>query len=174
MYPNLETKRLILKPLQENDFDDMFKTVSDTRVVEGMEWDLWIDPKKHVEGFVQQVNSGAYWTIHKKKTDETTRRFIIEIDNKPSGEMNYRNKGDFIAEIGIKICIFENQEKGYGTKLLKMFIKYLFEQLKYRKIILDTKLKNKRAQYVYEKIGFTKTGMDENAIFFFKKHVPYR
>jgi RimJ/RimL family protein N-acetyltransferase len=109
-----------------------------------------------------------------EETDETTRRFIIEIDNKPSGEMNYRNKGDSIAEIGIKICIFENQEKGYGTKLIKMFIKYLFEQLKYRKIILDTKLKNKRAQHVYEKIGFTKTEMDENAIYYELRKEEYK
>jgi len=101
-----------------------------------------------------------------EETDETTRRFIIEIDNEPSGEMNYRNKGDNIAEIGIKICDFDKQEKGYGTILLRMFIKYLFEELNYNKIILDTKRNNKRAQHVYKKIGFTETRMDENAIYY--------
>ena len=101
-----------------------------------------------------------------EETIETTKRFIIEIDNKPTGEMNYRNKGNNIAEIGIKICEFNEQEKGHGTKLLKMFIKYLLEELNYKKIILDTKLNNKRAQHVYEKIGFIKTGMDENAIYY--------
>jgi RimJ/RimL family protein N-acetyltransferase len=90
MYPNIETKRLILKPLQENDFDDMFKTVSDTRVVEGMEWDLLIDPRKHVEGFVQQVNSGAYWTIHKKKTDEYIGIYILlNYIDKKKGNVKY-------------------------------------------------------------------------------------
>jgi len=101
-----------------------------------------------------------------EETDETTRRFIIEIDNEPSGEMNYRNKGNNIAEIGIKICDFDKQEKGYGTILLKMFIKYLFEELIYDKIILDTKLNNKRAQHVYKKIGFTETRIDEYAIYY--------
>ena len=101
-----------------------------------------------------------------QETDETTRRFIIEIDNEPSGEMNYRNKGENVAEIGIKICNFNNQEKGYGTKLIKMFMEHLFTKLKYNKIILDTKLNNKRAQHVYEKIGFIQTGVDENAIYY--------
>ncbi|GHU57642.1 acetyltransferase [Spirochaetia bacterium] len=97
-----------------------------------------------------------------EETDDTTRRWIIEIDGKPSGEMNYRNKGNETAEIGIKICDFTKQEKGHGTKLLKMFIKYLFEKLKYKKIILDTNLNNKRAQHVYEKIGFKRIGIREN------------
>jgi RimJ/RimL family protein N-acetyltransferase len=101
-----------------------------------------------------------------EETDETTRRWIIEIDGEPAGEMNYRNKGNNIAEIGIKICDFSKQEKGYGTKLLKMFINYLFEKLLYEKIILDTKIENKRAQHVYKKIGFQKIGMDEKAIYY--------
>jgi RimJ/RimL family protein N-acetyltransferase len=33
----------------------------------------------------------------------------------------------------------------------------------YDKIILDTNLKNKRAQYVYEKLGFKKTGQNLNS-----------
>lgn len=39
-------------------------------------------------------------------TDQTHRRHIILIDSHPVGEMNYRNKGDQTAEVGIKICDF--------------------------------------------------------------------
>jgi RimJ/RimL family protein N-acetyltransferase len=77
--------------------------------------------------------------------------------------MNYRNKDKNIAEIGIKICNFNNQEKGYGTDILKMFIEYLFNKLNYTKIILDTNLKNTRAQHVYEKIGFKKIEIRQNS-----------
>lgn len=89
-------------------------------------------------------------------TDETHRRLIIEADNVPIGEMNYRNKRNGIAEIGIKICDIEKQEKGYGTQLLRMLIGVLFNESGYEKIILDTNLSNLRAQHVYEKIGFRK------------------
>ena len=50
--------------------------------------------------------------------------------------MNYRNKGNKIAEIGIKIRRFEQQEKGYGTRFLRMLISFLFDQKGYDKIIL--------------------------------------
>ena len=97
-------------------------------------------------------------------TDETHRRHVIENNGTPIGEMNYRNKGDGIAEIGIKICDFTQQEKGLGTKLLAMFIDALFSYYGYNKIILDTNVKNERAQHVYEnKLGFKRVRVRENS-----------
>jgi RimJ/RimL family protein N-acetyltransferase len=97
-------------------------------------------------------------------SDDTHRLHIIELDGKPIGEMNYRNKGANIAEIGIKICDFTKQEKGLGTKLLTMFINALFTQYGYDKIILDTNTKNKRAQHIYEnKLGFKMVRVRENS-----------
>ncbi|HHW72406.1 MAG TPA: GNAT family N-acetyltransferase [Firmicutes bacterium] len=92
--------------------------------------------------------------------DGIHRRLILEVASVPVGEMNYRNKGGGTAEIGIKICRFDHQEKGYGTKFLKMLIAYLFDELGFTRIILDTNVKNTRAQHVYEeKLGFRKAGV---------------
>ncbi len=93
-----------------------------------------------------------------KDDDETHRRLIMEVAGVPIGEMNYRNKGNKIAEIGIKICRFEQQEKGYGTRFLRMLISFLFDQKGHDKIILDTNVDNTRAQHVYAKLGFRKVG----------------
>ncbi|MCL2187285.1 MAG: GNAT family N-acetyltransferase [Defluviitaleaceae bacterium] len=98
-----------------------------------------------------------------KDTDETHRRLMIELNKTPIGEMNYRNLGNATAEIGIKICDFTQQGKGMGTTLLEMFMEALFTQLGYEKIVLDTNLKNTRAQHVYEKIGFTRLRLNENS-----------
>ncbi len=87
-------------------------------------------------------------------TDDTHRRLIIEIDNVAAGEMNYRNKGDNTAEIGIKICDFSKQNKGVGKILLSMLISSLYNDFGYKRIILDTNVKNERAQHVYERLGF--------------------
>ncbi|MDR2102775.1 MAG: GNAT family N-acetyltransferase [Treponema sp.] len=138
-------------------------TIHDAKIL--CNW--WNDGKVMAHaGFPDGINTTEEKIIQQisEETDDTTRRWIIEINNEPSGEMNYRNKGDNTAEIGIKICDLNKQEKGYGTRLLKMFIKYLFEHLGYEKIILDTKINNKRAQHVYETIGFKKIGMNEDAI----------
>lgn len=97
-----------------------------------------------------------------KDTDEN-RRLMIELDRKPVGEMSYYKRGEDTAEIGIKICDFSEQEKGYGKILLSMLIGSLFQDLGYKKIILDTNLKNKRAQHVYEELGFTRLRVNENS-----------
>ncbi len=54
--------------------------------------------------------------------NETHRRCVIELDGVPIGEMSYRTVDERTAEIGIKICDASKREKGYGTKLLTMFI----------------------------------------------------
>lgn len=96
-------------------------------------------------------------------TDDSCRRLIIESDGHPIGEMNYRNKGNLTAEIGIKICERPEQEKGYGTRFLSMLISTLLCEGGYEKIILDTNLKNTRAQHVYEKLQFKKLRVNRDS-----------
>jgi RimJ/RimL family protein N-acetyltransferase len=104
------------------------------------------------EAIQEQINS----------EDKNRRRLILEIEGKPVGEMSYR-LFDSTAEIGIKICDITYQEKGFGTTALQLLIEYLFMVIKVSKIILDTNLKNTRAQHVYEKIGFNKTAIHNEA-----------
>ena len=88
-------------------------------------------------------------------TDDTYRRLIIEYKGVSIGEMNYSNLGGNVAEIGIKICNADCREKGLGRTILSMLIAELFGR-GYEKIVLDTNLKNERAQHVYEMLGFRK------------------
>ena len=90
---------------------------------------------------------------------------LIEIDGKPVGELSYRIKGDNAAYPGWKICDFSYQNQGYGPKIIMMLFEFLFtdeainSKFPIEKIVWDTMLENKRAQYVYEdKIGARKIG----------------
>lgn len=94
--------------------------------------------------------------------DEKGRTLIIEYGGRSIGEMNYRNVGDHTTEIGIKICEPDYQEKGLGRILLSLFIKELFS-MGFTKIVLDTNLKNLRAQHVYELLGFQKRRVNNDA-----------
>ena len=76
--------------------------------------------------------------------------------------MSFRNKGNGIAEIGIKICETEYQEQGLGRICLSLLIKELFG-MGYEKIILDTNEKNLRAQHVYELLGFRKLRVNKDS-----------
>ena len=83
---------------------------------------------------------------------------IIELDNDyPIGEMNYRLKSDGVFEIGIKICVSTEQSKGYGATAIKLLISFLKNEMKAKKIILDTNLKNIGAQKFYKRLGFKQT-----------------
>lgn len=91
-----------------------------------------------------------------EKNNNFGQILIIEFDNKPIGEMNYRQIKEKTVKIGIKICDERNQNKGYGSKLIEMLIMQLFINTEYNRINLDTNLKNIRAQRVYERMGFSK------------------
>lgn len=89
-----------------------------------------------------------------RDSDDKYRRLIIEVDGISVGEMSCHNVGGTTAEIGIKICVADQREKGYGTVFLRMLIEHLFLVRGYERIILDTNVNNNRAQHVYTKLGF--------------------
>ena len=82
-------------------------------------------------------------------------RMVIEENDRLIGECNYRDVDNGAAEIGIKICETDCQNRGLGRIILSMLISWLFEQ-GFERIVLDTNLTNKRAQHVYESLGFRK------------------
>lgn len=91
--------------------------------------------------------------------NERHRRLMILLEDTPIGEMSYRLIDDQTAEIGIKICDFSQQEKGYGKQLLSMLVTALFDDMHCTRIVLDTNLTNLRAQHVYERLGFQRLGV---------------
>ncbi len=66
-------------------------------------------------------------------------------------------------KIGIKICNETYQNLGLGCIVLSMLISELFDRIGYSRIILDTNKSNKRAQHVYEALGFQKERVRPNA-----------
>ena len=99
--------------------------------------------------------NGLGTTVEKVIAGLKEDRLVLEEDGRLIGEACYRKVGEGIAEIGIKICETDCQNHGLGRIILSMLISWLFEQ-GFEKIVLDTNLTNKRAQHVYESLGFRK------------------
>ncbi len=147
--------------ISESDLIIRSATVKDGKIL--CQW--WNDGKimEHA-GFPHGLDT----TIEKVQLDierynDENQVLIIEYRNNPIGEMSYRTISDKVAEIGIKICDLSKHEKGLGTRLIRMLIEELFFSNDYTKIVLDTNLNNKRAQHVYEKIGFKKAKTNLNS-----------
>ena len=83
---------------------------------------------------------------------------VIQENDRLIGECNYRDVGVGVAEIGIKICERDRQEHGLGRIFLSMLLKALFAR-EIETVVLDTDLENRRAQHVYELLGFTRLGV---------------
>ena len=97
-----------------------------------------------------------------QESDDKGRTLIIEYASRPIGEMNYRSIDDNTAEIGIKICESDYQNRRLGRVIMSLFIKELFS-MGFEKIILDTNLKNLRAQHFYELLGFQKIRVNQDS-----------
>ena len=98
---------------------------------------------------------GLGTTVEKVIAGLGNGRLVLEENERLIGEACYRKVGEGIAEIGIKICETDCQNRGLGRVILSMLISWLFAQ-GFEKIVLDTNLTNKRAQHVYESLGFQK------------------
>ena len=99
--------------------------------------------------------NGLGTTIEKVIAGLGNGRLVLEENGRLIGEACYREVGEVVAEIGIKICETDCQNRGLGRIILSMLISWLFEQ-GFEKIVLDTNLTNLRAQHVYESLGFQK------------------
>lgn len=142
-------------------------TIEDAQVLT----DWWNDGAVMAHaGFPNGLGQSLEETIERIKENDIrlSQLCIIEVDNVRVGEMSFRI-GDNFAEIGIKICDVTYQDNGNGRKFLRMLIDYIFTDerinnvVKIQKIILDTNIKNERAQRVYEKLGFRKVATNIDA-----------
>ena len=99
--------------------------------------------------------NGLGTTVEKVIAGLGNGRLILIENERLIDEACYRKVGEGVAEIGIKICETDCQNRGLGRIILSMLISWLFEQ-GFEKIVLDTNLTNLRAQHVYESLGFRK------------------
>ena len=87
---------------------------------------------------------------------------VIEENGRLIGECCWRDVAPQTAEIGIKICETDCQNRGLGRIVLSLLIRWLFDT-GHTKIVLDTNLDNKRARHVYESLGFRKLRTNLNS-----------
>jgi RimJ/RimL family protein N-acetyltransferase len=67
-----------------------------------------------------------------------------------------------------RICLFNSLQfnQGTGAKASKLVLKYCFEELGLNRIELEVYDFNRRAQRVYEKLGFVREGTKREALYF--------
>jgi len=92
---------------------------------------------------------------------EKGRCFVILVDNRAIGQVNYNeiNRETNSVELDIIIAEDVDKNKGYGTNALKTLVNYLFQNMNIQLCWIEAVTKNTRAVRAYQKAGFkiTKT-----------------
>lgn len=115
---------------------------------------------------------------------ESTLKWLENKDNSNRIDLTIRYNGEVCGFIGLLnidkknkkaeyyICIdYKFSGKGIGYLSSKLLLDYAFEKLNINKIYLFTEIDNKKAQHLFEKIGFKKEGLLKNDIIFNNKNV---
>jgi diamine N-acetyltransferase len=82
--------------------------------------------------------------------------FIIMFEKKPIGHIALSHRNKNTAEIHIIIGEEKYRGRGLGTKSINKAVRFAFDKLGYKRVILEVRPDNLHAIQAYEKNGFVK------------------
>jgi diamine N-acetyltransferase len=141
-------ERVTLREMVRADVDEMAR------------WPRFVEPELQWANLdlTFPVDRDGYF--ERGRSNATRRRFVIR-----------NEQGELIGTIGLRNLDFRAGEgtlgiiiradavgRGYGTDAIRSLVRYAFDVLGLRRVVLDVAENNPRAQHVYEKIGFVPVG----------------
>ena len=151
-FPQLETKRLVLREFKPEHARDVFKLLSDERVTRYESRDPFTELAQaeryvhYLEFITRKKSEGIIWAISPKDQDEVI------------GDIGYGPHHGFNAEIGFKLRP-DYWNQGLMTEAIRAVIRFLFTQTEIKRIEATTRPENLAAATVLEKNGFQKEGV---------------
>lgn len=153
MFPKLETSRLILREIGNEDIKSIFSIFSNSGVTRfyGMEpMENVNQAKQLITNFTKsyQKNQGIRWGIVKKE------------DNELLGTIGFNNwvPKNKRAEIGYDLHP-SNWRKGYATEAIQCVMSYGFSEMDLNRIGAIVYLENKASSQLLKSIGFAAEGI---------------
>jgi len=147
---NLETKRLIIRPMTLDDKFEVFEYRSDT---ETNKYQGWIpETMDDVESFIGKISKQI-------NEPETWFQFVIveKETQKIVGDMGIHFFDSENKQVEIGCTLNKNfHGQGYATESIKRVIDYLFKELKKHRIIASIDPDNTNSIRLVERIGFRK------------------
>ena len=142
---NIKTDRLLLRKFQMSDADSIFDTwTSDERVAKYTSWNA----------HQTVADTKAYVAYMVSKNELSDYNWVIELDNKIIGAINVCYSDEYLEIAGIAYVLgYDYWGKGYMTEAAKEVIRFLFNDVNYRKIIAGCDSENIGSSKVMEKVG---------------------
>lgn len=145
---NLNGDKVILRPIQTDDFRYIIKWSNDPEI-----------KKYYDDDYPKTLAESKEW-YKKIKSNRYQQKFMVVVDGEPIGDLELDHitwrSGD--AELRIRIGEKHLWNNGYGTDAIQVGLKYAFGKLNLSRVYLRVYADNLRAIHSYEKAGFIKEG----------------
>lgn len=150
----LRDKELVLRPLHLDDVPFLTRIANDPEVTQYI--NLYLPMTELAEhDWVERLRKPSATDVSLLITLKQGRR-EIRLGTVGLGRIELRDR---TAMFGISIGEKKYQGKGYGTRTLKLILRYAFNTLNLRKVCLTVLGSNGRGIRCYEKCGFKREGV---------------
>lgn len=159
MFPILETERLRLREITQNDQEDVFKCFSNEEVLKHYGQEAFVD-RKQAEALINffstswKENKGIRWGIERKGTQGL-------IGTVGFNALALKHKR---AEIGYEIHP-DHWRKGYTSEAVRSVVQYGFSELGLTRIGAVIFTENDASYQLLEKVGFDREGILRDYIY---------
>lgn len=155
----IEGKNIYLRAIEMTDASERYVSwINDEEVTRGLASGVYPstieDLRKYIQGITSSKNA-VMFAICDIKND-------LHIGNIKVDSFDWVNR---TCELGLLLGDRSYWGKGVGTEVMRLTLRYAFEQLNMRKVVLAVYSNNPGAIKLYEKVGFQREGCLRAQIF---------
>jgi len=158
--PVLIGNRIILRPFENNDIQDMIEILNEPEVkkLTGSVTND-IDAIKIMDED-EKIRATDWYKSRNVQSDRLDLAITLKDSNQIIGEVVFNEYDDCSNNVNFRVLMSQSySNKGLGSEAIQLFIQYGFEQLNLHKISLEVFSFNPRAEHVYTKVGFKLEGI---------------
>lgn len=145
-------EKIILRNLKANDVNNLYAWTNNTEIAKYFRFTRVPFSREKSREFLQSQLNGDPNNIHLAIEEIEAKEFVGLVSLK---NINWIDRN---SEFAIVLFSKDKMGRGYGKAATIAIVKYGFDALNLNRIYLSVLSTNKRAQYLYEKIGFKKEG----------------
>lgn len=147
--PTIETERLLIRPMNENDIPALKEWMSDMSI-----YRYWgKGPSK------SEKNPELFFQKEERKTKSFHLGIAIKDSNKVIGDVwVYLIENDRMASVAIRLSPIYHGN-GFGTETLSAITRFCFENTELQRLWTEVDIRNTASCKMLEKCGYTREGL---------------
>lgn len=150
---NVETKRLVLRAVEQEDAPFLAALVNDPEVRTQLGAYSLVYP-------VSIEEEEKWISKAEARSDEANMIVCRKAGSKPIGLISVKDIRERVASAHVTIILArEHWDKGFGQEAMEGLLSFLFDRMNMHRIWLRVAESNKRAIRCYEKCGFVREGV---------------